>query len=244
MSETIRLLVWPALATAVVSYCLGSISFSIIFTRIFGHSTDIRSMGSGNAGMANVLRSVGAKAAVCTTICDFAKCAGSVVIGRMIFQAVCTANHLPFYYTQYGAFLAGFTCVLGHIYPVFFGFRGGKGILSTSALMLVLDWRIFIVAISVWAITMILTRIVSLSSILAAASFPVSTFIFAYSDYRSKASGFGVLPLSYVWITTAIAFGFAVILIWKHRANIERLRNGTEKKMSVKHASKLKKHDS
>ena len=108
--------------------------------------------------------------------------------------------------------------------------------LSTSALMLVLDWRIFVVAISVWAVTMILSRIVSLSSILAAASFPVSTFIFSYLDYHSKVSQFGVLPISYLWITTAIALGFAVILIWKHRANIVRLKNGTEKKMSIKHS--------
>lgn len=238
MPETLKIFALPALLTAVISYLLGSISFSIIFTKAFGHHADIRSMGSGNAGMANVLRSVGAKAATFTTICDFAKCAGSAMIGRAIFQAVCAANYLPAYYTQYGAFLAGFACILGHLYPIYFGFRGGKGILSTSALMLVLDWRIFVVAISVWAVTMILSRIVSLSSILAAASFPVSTFIFSYLDYHSKASQFGVLPISYVWITTAIALGFAVILIWKHRTNIVRLKNGTEKKMSVKHSQK------
>lgn len=233
--ENIGIFILPSLAVAVIAYLLGSISFSIIFTKAFGHDQDIRNLGSGNAGMTNVLRSVGAKAATCTTICDFAKCAGSVMIGRAIFQAVCTANALPAYYSQYGAFLAGLACVLGHIYPVYFGFRGGKGILSTSALMLVLDWRIFVVAISVWAVTMLLTKIVSLASILAAASFPVSTFLFFWFDYRTGSSAYGALPVSYVWITTGIAFLFAVLLIWKHRANIERLKNGTEKKISVKH---------
>ena len=235
MDNSMRIFALPALATAVIAYLIGSVSFSIIFTRIFDHDTDIRNLGSGNAGMTNVLRSVGARAATFTTICDFGKCAGAVVIGRLIFQSVCTANGLPSYYTQYGAFLAGFTCVLGHIYPLYFGFRGGKGILSTSALMLVLDWRIFVVAISVWAVTMVLTRIVSLASILAAASFPVSTFLFFYYDYATGSSAFGTLPIAYVWITTAIAFCFAAILIWKHRENIRRLRNGTEKRITVKH---------
>lgn len=235
MANSVSILALPAVAVVAIAYLLGSISFSIIFTKLFAHEKDIRDLGSGNAGMTNVLRSVGAKAAVWTTVCDFAKCAASVMIGRAIFQAVCTVNALPAYLSQYGAFLAGLACVLGHIYPVYFGFRGGKGILSTSALMLVLDWRIFVVAISVWALVMAFSRIVSLASIFAAASFPVSTFLFFYYDYCTGSSAYGALPISYVWITTGIAFFFAAILIWKHRGNIERLKNGTEKKITVKH---------
>ncbi|HEX3017057.1 MAG TPA: glycerol-3-phosphate 1-O-acyltransferase PlsY [Caproicibacter sp.] len=225
----------PALIVIVVAYLMGSISFSIIFTRIFDHHTDIRSMGSGNAGFTNVLRSVGAKAAIFTLIFDFAKCAASVEIGRYLFRYICTAHSLPAYYVQYGAFLAGFACVLGHIYPLYFGFRGGKGILSTSAMLAFLDWRIFIVAITIFVLLLVITKIVSISSICGAASFPISNFIFAFLDYRSGYSYYGKLSFTYVWITTVIAAIFAAILIGKHRENIKRLRNGTEKKLSVKH---------
>ena len=238
MLRNLGILFLPALAVAVVAYLFGSVSSSIIFARKFGNNVDIRSVGSGNAGMTNVLRSIGAKAAVFTTIFDFGKCAVSVLIGRIVFQYVCTANALPAYYVQYGAFLAGLACVLGHIFPIYFGFRGGKGILSTSALMLVLDWRIFLVAISVFAITLIITHIISLSSILAAVSFPISTFLFSFYDYSTKSSWYGVLPVSYIWIMTLTALVFSIILISKHRANIERLRNGTEKKITVKHQGK------
>lgn len=238
MLRNLGILFLLALAVAVVAYLFGSVSFSIIFAKKFGNNVDIRSVGSGNAGMTNVLRSIGVKAAVFTTIFDFGKCVVSVLIGRMVFQYVCTANALPAYYVQYGAFLAGLACVLGHIFPVYYGFRGGKGILSTSALMLMLDWRIFIVAISVFAIILVITHIISISSIVAAVSFPISTFLFSFYDYSTKSSAYGILPVSYIWITTLASLMFSVILIWKHRTNIERLRNGTEKKITVKHREK------
>jgi glycerol-3-phosphate acyltransferase PlsY len=234
MWKVFEALAMPALAAMLIAYLIGSMSFSIIFTKKFSNA-DIRSMGSGNAGMTNVLRSVGAKAAVFTTICDFAKCVVASLIGKAIFQHTCTANNFPPYYIQYGVFLAGFACVVGHIYPIYFGFHGGKGILSTSALMLVLDWRIFVVAISVFIVTLIITKIISISSILAAASFPFSTFIFFYYDYCNRISAYGPYSMLYVWITTAIALLFSVILIWRHKANIKRLRNGTEKRITVKH---------
>lgn len=228
----------PALAVVVIGYLLGSVSSSIIFTKIFGNNTDIRNMGSGNAGMTNVLRSVGAKAAIFTSILDFAKCVAAALIGHAIFQYVCAANGAPTYIIEYGAFLAGFACVLGHIFPVYFGFRGGKGILSTSALMLVLDWRIFVIAISVFVVTLLISKIISISSILAAASFPISAFLTSYYDFSSKSSAYGALPISYVVIMTSFALLFAVILIGKHHANIRRLIEGTEKKVSVKHKEK------
>lgn len=228
----------PALAAAAIGYLLGSVSSAVIFAKLFGNNTDIRSVGSGNAGMTNVLRTVGAKAAIFTSILDFAKCVVASLIGRVIFQSVCTGNGAPLYLIQYGTLLAGLACVLGHIFPVYFGFRGGKGILSTSALMLVLDWRIFVIAISVFVITLLISKIISISSILAAASFPVSAFVTTYADYLSRSSRFGALPVSYVAVTTSVALLFAVILIAKHAPNIKRLREGTEKRVSVKHKEK------
>lgn len=232
--DYLKFFLLPAVAVAVIGYLLGSISSSIIFTKKFSN-TDIRTMGSGNAGMTNVLRSVGAKAAVYTSILDFAKCAVSSLIGRQVFQYICNANSAPSYLIQYGILIAGFACVLGHIYPLYFDFRGGKGILSTAAMMLILDWRIFVFAVFVFVVTLLATKIISISSIFAAISFPISAFLTTYYDYSTKSSAFGELPVSYMIVVTAFALVFAALLVYKHKANIIRLKNGTEKKVSVKH---------
>jgi acyl phosphate:glycerol-3-phosphate acyltransferase len=236
MTGMIGIFAVPALAVMAIAYLLGSISFSIIFTRMFDNHVDIRTMGSGNAGLTNVLRSVGAKAAACTLVCDFAKGGASVCIGKAIFQYVCTVHGVPVYAAQYGAYLAGLACILGHIYPIYFNFRGGKGILSTSAMLAFVDWRLFLAALSVFAVVLAISKIVSLSSICGALSFPVFNFLFSYFiDYRMGQSVYGAIPISYVWATTALSAVTAAILVMKHRSNICRLKNGTEKKFSVKH---------
>lgn len=221
-----------SLMAAALSYLLGSISFSIIFTKKL-RNADIRTMGSGNAGLTNVLRSVGMKAGVLTLIFDFAKGAASVYAGRMIFSFFAATHGLPPYYAQYGAYLAGLFCMIGHIYPLYFGFRGGKGVLSSAATLAVLDWRLFIVCVGFFALVVALSRYVSLGSILGAASFPVANFLIIFREYRSGTSPFGPLPLSYVWITTLLAVVTAVVVIAKHRDNIRRLRNGTENKFTI-----------
>lgn len=223
-------IVAPALIVAVLSYLLGSISFSIIFTRKLYNNTDIRTLGSGNAGLTNVLRSVGVKAGILTLIFDFGKGAASVYAGRLIFQYFSALSGMPPYFSQYGAYLAGLFCMIGHIYPVYFGFRGGKGVLSSAAMLLLLDWRLFGVAIGIFILVFALSQIVSLGSVLAAASFPISNFLFLYfQDYTAWAA----VPQSYVWTTTIFAFLISSLLIWKHRENIKRLRNGTEKKFTI-----------
>jgi glycerol-3-phosphate acyltransferase PlsY len=232
--DYLQIFLLPSIAIAVIGYLLGSVSSSIIVTKKFSN-TDIRTVGSGNAGMTNVLRSVGAKAAIYTSIFDIAKCVVASLIGRQVFQYICNANSAPSYLIQYGTLIAGFACVLGHIYPLYFGFRGGKGILSTGAMMIVLDWRIFAFALIVFVITLLATKIISISSILAAVSFPISAFLTTYYDYSTKSSVFGELPVSYIIVVTAFAFVFATLLIYKHKDNIIRLKNGTEKKVSVKH---------
>lgn len=230
--------VLSALIVAAVSYLLGSISFSIIFTRLLDHNTDIRSLGSGNAGTTNVLRSVGVKAGLFTLLCDFSKGAVSVFAGRAIFGILCAQTGLPPYFAQYGAFLAGLFCVLGHIYPLYFQFKGGKGISATAAILALVDWRVFLVGIGIFCIVFAITRIVSISSILGSIAFPIANFVLTYFiDYSGERSGYGPLPLSYVWITTAFAVLIAFILVFKHRENIRRLINGTEKKLTIKHST-------
>lgn len=230
MAEYLSLLALPTVAVAVLAYLLGSVSSSIIFTKLFNHNEDIRSMGSGNAGLTNVLRSVGVKAAVFTLALDSAKAGIAVSVGREIFRYICVRHSLPLYLAEYGAYIGGFVCVLGHIYPLYFGFRGGKGVLPTGAMLAFVDWRVFLISISIFIIVLAITKIVSISSILAAASVPVANFfVLFFTEFRP-----GLVPSSYVWLTTVLLLILSSALIWKHRANIVRLKNGTEKKLSVK----------
>lgn len=237
LNSTVFYFVAAGLIVAVISYLLGSISFSIIFTRILNHNTDIRSLGNGNAGMTNVMRSVGLKAGVLTLIFDFGKGALSVLIGREVFRYLSLQTGLPPYIQQYGAYIAGLCCILGHIYPLYFQFKGGKGVLASAAMLAFVDWRFFLVGIAVFAIVFAITRIVSISSICGAVSLPISNFGFVYfTEYRGT-SLYGPVPLSYVWITTLFALTIAALLVVKHRQNILRLKNGTEKKFTIKHSS-------
>lgn len=225
----------PALAVCAISYLLGSVSFSILFTRLFDNNTDIRTLGSGNAGLTNVLRSVGMKAALCTLIFDFAKGAVSVFLAKEIFRYACSLSGAPLYTVKYGAYLAGLACIIGHIYPLYFHFRGGKGVLSAAAMLAFVDWRFFVVAIAVFAAVLAISKIVSLASIIGVATFPIANFLLVYFvDYRSGATPYGPVPLSYVWVTTAFALVTAAILILKHRTNIGRLISGTEKTFTIK----------
>ena len=219
----------PGLVSAVIAYLLGSISFSIIFTRLLANHQDIRTMGSGNAGMTNVLRSVGKLAAFLTFICDFAKGALAVLIARTIFQYVCTANGFPLSWAQYGTYLAGLAAILGHSYPIYFGFRGGKGVLTTAAMMLVLDWRVFLCTLVVFAIVFLCSKIVSLSSIIGAAAYPIFTILVLYFlDYRQGEITVGGMIFGF--ITAAVIGG---IVIAKHKSNIIRLKHGEEKKITA-----------
>lgn len=226
--------VLPAILTMVISYLLGSINSSIIFTKLFSHE-DIREMGSGNAGTTNVLRSVGKRAAACTFAFDFIKGVLAVFIGRLLFQYFAAAYPLAgvssWEFVQYGTYLAGIFCVLGHDFPVFFGFRGGKGVLTSWSIILLIDWRSFVVVIVVFIVVVLLTRIVSAGSISAGIAFPICTFVFNYLvDYRM----FQIGSPTYCVLTMIVALFLGGLLVGKHHANIARLRAGTEKKLSVK----------
>lgn len=238
MAEFLNIFALPFVLVAIISYLLGSLSFSIIFTKLFGHNTDIRKVGSGNAGATNVLRSVGAKAAAFTFAFDFAKGVLSVIIGRYFFLYIGGLSGIPAgtmqYVSQYGAYIAGVACVIGHIYPLYFGFKGGKGITTSAAMIALIDIRVFVIVIGLFIIVLAISKMVSLGSILAASAFPISTFLITFFvDYRGGGAENGPVPISYVFVTTAIALLLAVILVSKHKANIQRIKNGTESKISV-----------
>lgn len=230
--ERVQQFILPGFLVAVIAYLLGSISFSIIFTKVFDHKMDIRTMGSGNAGATNVLRSVGKLPALFTTIFDFGKGAASVLIGQAVFRYFCGLYGAPDSLAHYGAYVAGFACILGHIFPVYFGFRGGKGVLTCAAMMALIDWRVFLCCISVFLIVFLITKIVSLSSIIGSAAYPLFTFLLSYFvDYRA-----GAISIAGVWFSTAAAFVIAAVVIGKHHSNMKRILNGTEKKITDKSA--------
>ena len=122
-----------ALVLAVlISYLLGSVSFAVVFSNAFSHK-DVRDFGSGNAGMTNVLRSVGVLPGVLTFVCDFLKGVFAVLIGRYLIFAV--AEPMGIIIPEYTAFFCGMACQLGHIFPVFYGFRGGKSVSTSVAIL-------------------------------------------------------------------------------------------------------------
>ena len=128
---------------------------------------------------------------------------------------------------------------MGHIFPLYFGFKGGKGVLTSWAIIALIDWRAFVLVIVVFIIVFLCSRIVSLASICAAGSFPVFTLILNFFvDYLHQSSAAGPTSLLYVCSTFIIAALQASILIYKHRANIQRLRAGEEKKISIKKKEK------
>lgn len=188
---------------AVCAYLLGSLSFAIIVCRVtFGK--DIRDYGSGNAGLTNAYRTMGAKKTLFVLLGDIAKGAAAVSIGALLGGPI-------------GKLTAGIFVILGHMFPLYFGFRGGKGVLVGAVMLALFDWRIFLVAICLFLLAVIFTRWISLGSILAAMSCPVTTWVF-YQD-----------P-----VLTAMIFGMAVAVIFMHRGNIVRILQGTENRFSFK----------
>lgn len=185
----------------ICAYLLGSFSTSITVSKLFYHQ-DIRQMGSGNAGATNTLRNFGAHKALLVVLGDGLKAALAMWLAQWLVGPE-------------AMLYAGGLAVLGHIFPVYYGFQGGKGVMSAAAMILVFDWRMFLIMLAVFAATVLLTRIVSLASILAAVSFLPSMLLF----HRDN--------LWYVLFSGALA----AVVIWKHRSNIRRLAQGTESKL-------------
>lgn len=218
--------------TMLISYLLGSLSFSIISTKKF-HHMDIRTKGSGNAGLTNVIRSSSKKAAILTLIGDFLKGVLAATLGKYVFLAFINSGNDSFIVMQLGAFLAGICCLIGHVYPCFFGFKGGKGVLTASAIILVIDWRVFIAVILVFVVVLLFSKIVSLGSICAALSFPIFNFLITFFiDYNNCPVEYKQNALTYTLISTVLALIIGVAVTYLHKENIKRLLSGQEKRIS------------
>jgi glycerol-3-phosphate acyltransferase PlsY len=200
------------IAAAAIAYLIGSINFSVIFSRKLA-GFDLREKGSKNAGTTNMLRTVGKKGAIIVLLCDILKGVIAVFIAKLISGDMNSAIACQ---------IAGFCAVLGHTFPIFFEFRGGKGVATSIGILLVLNWQIGLICLLYGIIMIILTRMVSLGSITAAILFPVLT-IFIRTHYI--ATGFNY---------TIFGIIMAAFILFNHRTNIKRLNEGTENRISFK----------
>ena len=198
------------LIVIVLSYLLGSLNFSIIISKgMLGR--DVRQFGSGNAGSTNAYRMMGGKKTLLVMAGDLLKGVLAVLLGGLLFGEL---GH----FGGHGKLIAGLCVMLGHMFPIYFGFRGGKGVLTAAAVFGVFDVRILAIILSVFLIVVLLTRYVSLASMCAAAAVPVSMVIF----YGFDAFYFPV------------ALAIAALVIFLHRANIGRLLRHEEGRFSWK----------
>ena len=188
--------------TAALGYLLGSIPFGILVTRGMGLG-DLRHIGSGNIGATNVLRTGHKGAALATLLLDGGKGAAAVLLARAASG-------------EDAAQIAGFAAFLGHLYPVWLGFRGGKGVATFLGILLALAWPVGAAACLTWFATAVISRISSLSALVAAALAAVWAALLGHG--------------SIVWLTIVLA----TLVFWRHRANIERLKAGTEPKIGTK----------
>lgn len=218
-------MVWICyLIMLVVPYLLGGINTSIIVTKI-KTGKDIRTMGSGNAGLTNTLRTQGKGAAAAVLLGDAAKSVIAVLIVRFAFLLIAGVQT---YDVESGMkwveYMAGFMAMAGHIFPVYYGFKGGKGVLSAISGIFIIDWRSACILLSVFIVIVALTRYVSLGSCISSALFCVTATLFGYfadSDPSFLVNGF-------------IALFMGGLIIVMHHANIKRLLNHTEKKLGEK----------
>ena len=198
-----------------ISYLIGSISFAVIFGKKIA-GIDVREKGSGNAGSTNVLRTAGKKAGALTLVCDLLK--GVVAISIALIAGKIAKNTDAALLVQ----LAAIAVAIGHTFPIFFGFKGGKGVATSLGILLTINWQIGLICLAFWLVIVILTRMVSLGSIGAAILFPILT-IFIRQNY--------IIPEGHYFVFSAL---LATLVVFNHKENIKRLLEGKENKISFK----------
>ena len=202
------------LVTVLAGYMLGNLNGAVSMSVLFGK--DVRSQGSGNAGLTNFLRMYGPGKALCVVVIDALKAVVSCLLGKLLLT--------PYGYAQEGLLVGALAVSLGHDFPALLGFRGGKGVLSGVTVALMADWRCGLLALAVFAVFLWLTRYVSLSSILGASAFAVS---FACIHWGKT-------------FVVAVGVFLVLLIIFMHRSNISRLIKGTEKKATFSKFRKQK----
>lgn len=204
-------------AAAAGGYLLGSVSFAVLVSK-FLFKEDVRVKGSGNAGMTNVLRSYGKKGAVLTLLGDVAKGALSVGLGHVLFMLLAAGS-----LSLYGAYIGGICAIVGHMFPLYFGFKGGKGVATSGGVILALQPLLAVVLVTIFLAIVLVSKMVSLGSVVGISLYPVVTFLWTFF-YTHNAVAF----------STVCAAVIAGLVVWMHRANIGRILAGTEYKFGSK----------
>lgn len=202
----------------IAAYLLGSINSAIIISKAF-YGDDIRKHGSGNAGLTNVLRTYGKKAALFTLLGDilktvFAVSIPGILLGFYYISGVSTGNGY--------CYLAGLFAVLGHVFPIYYRFKGGKGVLTTATMALVLSPIPFVILLLIFVILVAATKYVSLGSVTAVSLYPV--LMHGYFLVVLNGQMHGLTALSLILI--------AILIVWCHRGNLQRISTKTERKLS------------
>lgn len=201
-------------------YLLGSVNTSVIVGKCLG--VDIRKKGSGNAGATNTLRTLGKKAAIVVLFGDIAKTIIAILLAMLIAHVIFPADREISLYCRY---LAGLGAVLGHNFPIYFGFRGGKGILASISCILMLDWRIGLILVVIGILIMVVTRYVSLGSVSGAILYPL--FVIAFNMNNKE---------PHIPYYIALSVVIALLALYQHRSNLSRLLKGTESKLGSKNS--------
>ena len=202
---------------AIIAYAIGSINFSVLISRKMA-GFDLREKGSGNAGTTNVLRTVGKKAALITLVCDILKGVVAIFVAFVAGKIVKDVDSAML------AQIAGLLVVIGHAFPIFFEFKGGKGVATSLGVILTTNWQIGLICLIFALVIIIATRMVSMGSIGAAILFPILT-LFIDEHFIVSASGMKYFIYSLL---------LALLVIFLHRENIKRIMNGNENKLSFK----------
>lgn len=208
----------------IVGYLMGSISISVILSKLV-FKGDVRKHGSGNAGATNMARVYGAKGGLLVLLGDFLKAIIACAIVLLILDDK---------YTEVAIMATGIACMVGHAYPIYFKFKGGKGVTVGAAIALVIDWKILVFIVIAFIITFMFTHIVSISSIMGAAGLIFSTLTFYVLNVCGVA---GDAFANFTIYRLTLGVVASVLCVWLHRANILRLLNGEEKVFSFKKKS-------
>lgn len=201
---------------AMIAYLIGSINFSILISKKKA-GYDIRKKGSGNAGTTNMLRNLGKKYAAITLVCDILKGVVAIAIAIVVGNILKDTNKALLVQ------IAAIAVVIGHTFPVFFGFKGGKGVATSLGILLMTNWQLGLICLVFALVLMALSKMVSLGSVGAAILFPVLV-LFIHTNF-TVSEGSSYLIYSII---------LAVIVAFNHRSNIKRILNGTENKLSFK----------
>lgn len=210
--------------TILFSYLLGSLNSAIIVCKI-AKKADIRDYGSNNAGLTNVLRVFGKGPALATLLCDLAKGIIAVVVCRVIVTYVFDVTF--FNNDRFIGYIAGLAVMLGHIFPVFYGFHGGKGVLVAATTLIAIDPLTCFFSVLVFIILLAATKYVSVGSIVAAFSYPLFTILTQTMRHIDGA-----------WQNMLVGLVIAFLITYMHKPNIKRLKEGTENKFSFKSKDK------